>query len=283
MLALVAEIFRNRRRPVGAVQAAQRGIIRRRGHHHAARLGGAQMVLDKLPDLAAALADHADDHDIRSRMPRHHAQQSRFADAAAREQADAHAPAHRGQRVDRTHPDIEHLINPGARHRVDRLAQQRPGLRDIRRRQAIQRQAPRIDNPAQQPRPHQRCRRPALDVNPRPAHDPARALLGHHQQPALFEPDHLRIQLRAALSLDQTPRPNRRANPAGMQNLAIRTHNPPIPAHRIHPQRATHTLLRHRPDRLGLDHGPGVREWVSKQGQGRCPWTPRRAAPFDPR
>ena len=53
----------------------------------------AEDVLDELLDLAAALADQADDDHVGGGVARHHAEQHALADAGAGEQADALAAA----------------------------------------------------------------------------------------------------------------------------------------------------------------------------------------------
>ena len=65
MLPAIAEIFGDAG-GVGRLHAQQRRHVRRRGDHHRARPAfGAENVLDKVFDLAATLADQANDDHIR--------------------------------------------------------------------------------------------------------------------------------------------------------------------------------------------------------------------------
>ncbi len=103
------------------------------------------MVFDEFANLAAALADHADHHDIGLGMPRHHPQQRRLADAAAREKADTHAAAHGGERIDGADAYIKRRVDPRSVHRVQRYAKQGPRLRYIGGRFAVERNAAAVD------------------------------------------------------------------------------------------------------------------------------------------
>ena len=78
----------------GALQPQQRRGVGRRGDDDRAREAFlAEDVLDEFLDLAAALADQADDDHVGAGVARHHAEQHALADAGAGEQADALAAA----------------------------------------------------------------------------------------------------------------------------------------------------------------------------------------------
>ncbi len=96
VLALVTEIFGDRGRVSRALQAHQRGSVRRRGDHNRMRHAFlAENVIDEFLHFAAALADQTDHGDIRAGIARHHAEQHALADAAAGEQSPCAAPARR--------------------------------------------------------------------------------------------------------------------------------------------------------------------------------------------
>ena len=87
-------------------QAQQRRVVG--GGHDDDGAGealGAEVVLDELADLAAALADQGDDGDGGLVVAGDHRQQRRLADAGAGEDADALAAADGGERVE--DPDAE--------------------------------------------------------------------------------------------------------------------------------------------------------------------------------
>ena len=112
LLAAIAEIFGDRGREPGAVQAHQRRIVGGRRHDdRAPHAVGPESVADEFLDLAAALADQADDDDVGIRVARHHAEQHALADADAGEQADALSAADREQRVDGAHADIQRIAD----------------------------------------------------------------------------------------------------------------------------------------------------------------------------
>ena len=104
MLPAIAEIFGDAG-GVGRPCMRSSGDVRRRGDHHRARPAfGAENVLDKVFDLAATLADQANDDHIRTGITGHHAEQHALADAGAGEQAHTLAAADGQQSVDGAHP-----------------------------------------------------------------------------------------------------------------------------------------------------------------------------------
>ena len=95
-LALVAEILGDGEREIGGLAAHQRRLVRGGDHDDGAREARlAEIVLEELLHLAAALADEADHRDVGRGVARQHRQQHRLADAGARE--DAHALAAAGR------------------------------------------------------------------------------------------------------------------------------------------------------------------------------------------
>ena len=111
----------------------------------------AQAVLDELARLAAALADQADDGDVRLGMPRQHRQQAGLADAGAGEDAETLSPAAGQEGVERPHAEIELALHALAR--VRRLAVRCAGdsaAEPMRQRpEAVHRFAQRADDPAE--------------------------------------------------------------------------------------------------------------------------------------
>src|SRR5688572_18666520 len=106
------------------MQAHQRRIVRRRGHYHGTTHAvRAERIADELLYLAAALADQTDHRYIGIRIARHHAQQHRFADAAAREQTDTLAAAHADQTIDRPNAHIQGLTDGTPLQGIERLTQ----------------------------------------------------------------------------------------------------------------------------------------------------------------
>ena len=104
VLALVAEVLGDGRRDVGAAQARKGRRIRGRHDDDRAREALlAEVVLDELPHLAAALADEGDDVDVRVGVAGDHAHDRGLADARAREDADALAAPKGDEAVDGPH------------------------------------------------------------------------------------------------------------------------------------------------------------------------------------
>ncbi len=190
MAALVAEVFGDRGGVARALHAHQRRRIGRRGHHHAACAAlFLEDVLDEFLDLAAALADQADDDDIGRRVARHHAQQHRLADAGAGEQAEALAAADGEQRVDRAHAGVERLAHRVAVHRVDGAPRHRLGAHLLQRAETVERHAVRIDDAAEQAVAHRQVQAAVLAAPPRVVLDAearrhVRHRAGHHQRAA---------------------------------------------------------------------------------------------------
>ncbi len=114
--ALVAEVLGDRGRGEGGLDAHERGLVGRRDDHdRAGHALGAEVALDELAHLAAALADEADHVDVGRRRAGDHAQQRRLADAGAGEDAEALAAAAGDERVERAHAERDALGDARAR------------------------------------------------------------------------------------------------------------------------------------------------------------------------
>ena len=137
--------------------------VMRRAHAHRGRLIGRRRdqggfrarafveraVPDRL-DLAAALADEADDRDIAFDLARELRQKARLPDAARRENADALADAEREQPVDGAHAGLEDLARRDAfQRRRGRRAQRREHI-GADRAQSVARPSERIDGASEQ-------------------------------------------------------------------------------------------------------------------------------------
>ena len=84
-----------------------------------------EVVLEELPDLAAALADQGDDRDVGLAVAGDHRQQARLADAGAGEDAEALAAADGDERVEGAHAEGERGVDPRPAQRVRRGAGRR--------------------------------------------------------------------------------------------------------------------------------------------------------------
>ena len=153
-LSLIAEVLGDRRGHVGALQSDQRGHVAGGADHHAALSSlFAQRVLEELHHLATALADEADHEHVGARLPGDLSEQRALAHAAAREEADALAFAHREESVDGAHPEGQGLLDAGAGEGVGRRAHHRerhePRQR-LERRSAVDGLAEAIEHPAEE-------------------------------------------------------------------------------------------------------------------------------------
>src|SRR5690606_39271334 len=111
---------------------------------------GAENFLDEIVDLAAALADQADDDDVGARVPGDHAEQHALADAAAGEEPDALTAAHREERIDAAHADVERPPHRVTTERVQEPPHQRHPLPAAQRGQVVERLPERIDHASEQ-------------------------------------------------------------------------------------------------------------------------------------
>ncbi len=143
---------------VRGLAAHQRRLVGGRDHDHGAgETGFAQIVLEELLHLAAALADEADDGDVGGDVTREHGQQHRFADAGAGEDAQTLAATAGQKGIERADAEIERGADPAARVRQRRRIAERIWRRAVEQRAlAVDRLAERIDDPPEPAnrRPH---------------------------------------------------------------------------------------------------------------------------------
>jgi hypothetical protein len=112
VIAPVSEVFRNRGGGVGGARAHQRRLVRGRRHDdRALQARRAQVLLDELEHLAAALSDQRDDVDVGLHVARDHAQQGALAHAAAGENADPLSAPYRQQAVDALDAGFQHAAD----------------------------------------------------------------------------------------------------------------------------------------------------------------------------
>ncbi len=110
VLALVPEVLGDGRGGQGRLLPDQGGLVRSRNHdHRPLHSFGPDIVLDKLPDLTAPLANEGHHRDVRPRVSRKHAHQGGLADAGTREDADTLALSDRDQAVDGLDPEGQGL------------------------------------------------------------------------------------------------------------------------------------------------------------------------------
>ena len=122
-LTLVAEVLGDGQGCVGGFAAREcRGIGGRDHDDRAGEAGRAEVVLDELAHLASALANERENGHVTGRVPRHHREQRRFADARSGEQAESLPLAAGGEQVERAHAEIEPPAEPRPRRRRGSIA-----------------------------------------------------------------------------------------------------------------------------------------------------------------
>ncbi len=132
---VVAEMLGESQRQEGGLAAHQGGLVRRRDDHDRARKAlVAEILLEELLHLTAALADEADDGDVRGGIARQHRKKHGLADARAGENAHALATAAGGEGVEHAHAKIEGLPDPAARVGRRRIVAQHRQARTGRQR-----------------------------------------------------------------------------------------------------------------------------------------------------
>src|SRR5262249_51983590 len=102
---------------------------------------GAKLAIEKFANLAAALADQADDDDLGIGVARDFREQARLADARLAENTDALAAPAGEKPVDRPYTELNRLTDERTGKRIRRLGCHRPPLLDTigRPRPAIER------------------------------------------------------------------------------------------------------------------------------------------------
>jgi hypothetical protein len=186
------------------------------GRHHHDRAGQAritQIVLQKLLDLAAALADQPDHRDIGHDIARQHREQHRLADARAREDAHALAMAAGDEGVQRADTKVDRGTDPlacmGRRRRRPERIRQRARLQ---RALAIDRLAHGVHHPPEPGlgRPHRCPHRRHHGAATAP--DPFERSERHQQSMTAGKTDHLardRYEPALGLRLDDDTRADR--------------------------------------------------------------------------
>ena len=113
-LPCVAEVLGDRGRREGRPDAHQRRLVGGGDDHDRVRERVAEVALDELAHLAAALADQRDHVDLGRGRAGDHAQQRGLADARAGEDAEALAAAARDKRVERADAEADAVGDPRA-------------------------------------------------------------------------------------------------------------------------------------------------------------------------
>ena len=129
LLVLIAEILGDGERQIARLAPHQRRLVGGRDHHdRAGKSRLAEIVLQELLHLAAALADQPDHRNVGHDVARQHRQQHRFADAGAGENAHALAVAAGDEGVERAHPEIDRGADAPPRMRRRRRGPEGIGL-----------------------------------------------------------------------------------------------------------------------------------------------------------
>jgi hypothetical protein len=202
---VVAEVLGDGERGVGRVPAQRRRLVRGGDDDDAALEPFlAQAVLDELARLAAALADQADDGDVRLGMPRQHRQQAGLADAGAGVDAETLPPAARQEGIERPDTEIELALHALAGMRRRRRGAQRIAQRTQRQRpEIVRRFAQRADDPAEPAFARIDGIVVAADFRPAARTDAGDGAVRHQQAPPGAEADDLG-QRRLAVAIDQS-------------------------------------------------------------------------------
>jgi len=195
-LALVAKALGDRGRHLRGAQPLDGGGVARRHHDDRSPTPlGAQRTFEELRHLAPALADEADDDDVRRRTARDRAEQGALADPRAREEPHALADAEGEQCVDRPDPGDERRAYRPARERGGRVAIHGCATGGQRRRQRVEGAPEAVEDSPEERRPH-------ADLEPAPGR--LDYIVGPHarqlperkgERLRRVEPDDLRRQL----------------------------------------------------------------------------------------
>ncbi len=113
-------------------------------------IAGPEVAVDELLDLAATLADEADDVDVGRGRASDHPEQGRLADARASEDAQALAAAAGDERVERAHAERHAVGDPRAPQGRRRRADNRALGQRVQRRTTVDRVAKAIKNATEQ-------------------------------------------------------------------------------------------------------------------------------------
>jgi hypothetical protein len=164
--------------------------VRGRDHHdgapHALR---AEVLLDELAHLAAALAHERDDHDVGLGGARDHAHEGRLADAGSGKEAEPLAAAKGNEGVDRAHPRDKRLADAAAAQRMRRRGRGGAGPAGRQRPEPVEGAAERVEHAAQQLRTGARDGR-MVARHHLAAHVEAGGLAERHEQDPVFTETH---------------------------------------------------------------------------------------------
>ncbi len=191
VVAGVAEVLGDRRRDEGRLDPHERRLVGRRDDDDRARQGVAEVALDELEQLAAALADQADHVHRRRGRARDRAQERRLADARAGEDAQALAAPAGDERVEGAHAELEPLADPRPVHRRRRHAGDRARLPAADLRPAVDRAAEAVQHASEQGVADRHAERPARRLDDRAGGDPAHVAERHQQRAPVAEADDL--------------------------------------------------------------------------------------------
>ena len=198
ILALVAEMLGDAGGHHGAVQAHQRRVVRRRGHHHGTRQAlGTENVIDEFLYFATTFADQPHHDHIGVGVLGHHAQQHTLAHATAGEQAHALAATDTEQGIDGTHPYIKGLAHRLATERIDAAAGERHMGLDLQRALAVEGIAGAVQHPAQQGRAGGRLADTMGGDHPGIGHQALQIADGHEKEFLAGKTHHLGLDGRA--------------------------------------------------------------------------------------
>ncbi len=199
-------------RQIGGLAAHQRRLVGGGDNHHGAgQAVGAEVVLQELLHLAAALADQPDHRNVGLDVAGKHRQQHRLADAGAGENAHALAAAAGREGIERPHAEIERAADPAAGMGGRRIVAEAIGRRPRRQRAlAVDRLAHRVDDAAEPARRRPHRRRGGADDGPAAAPHPFERAERHQQRILAGETDHLAGDIAfVAAGLDHDPRADR--------------------------------------------------------------------------
>jgi hypothetical protein len=148
---VVTKALRNRGGDVRRAKSLDGRGVARGGHHDGALPShGAQRSLEKLRDLAPALADQSHDDHVCHRAARHRAEQGALAHPRSGKEPDALPDPEREQTVDGAHAGRERLAHGPALERTRRLAVHGDEPKASRRIEAVERPTEAIEHPTDQ-------------------------------------------------------------------------------------------------------------------------------------
>ena len=192
LLALVAEVFGDRRGHERTAGAHERGLIAG-GHDHdgAGETFLTQRVLDELAYFTTALTEQRDHVHIGLRVARNHTEHGRLADAGTGEDADALATTDREQSVDRAHARFHRTVDRVAREGIRRFGGERDALHGVELALAVDRMTEAVQHAPQQSGPDIHTERTAERLHAGAGMQAVEFTEGHEQHAALVESHHL--------------------------------------------------------------------------------------------